>query len=715
MRRALLPLAALFAAALATLPLQQAAFAQDQATLVADSVVLESENRLVATGHVEVFFKGQHITAAKVIYDAAADRLQIEGPIRIEDGQGGVILADGADLSADLTEGLITTARLVMGQQLQLAAAELARSGGGTVTAMRRVVASSCKVCGDGPPLWEIRAAEVVHDAAAQQIWFTGATLRFVGVPVIWLPVLRIPDPTLDRATGFLMPGLRSSTALGTGVTLPYFITLGRSRDLTLTPFLTNSGGQTLGWRYRQAFSNGSAEISGAFSRDGLKPTDLRGYLQAKAGLSLGNGWFLALDGTVVGDPAYLQDYGISDSDRLTSSLTLSRVSRDSFTQASLRSARTLRAFESNATQPSVLVGVEAIRRFEPPALGGVLTLSSAFAAQRRNSSSGADANGDGMADGRDMRRFTLGADWTRRWVSEGGVVLDAGLQAGADLYAIAEDDIYAGRAVRSLARGGVKLSLPMLRQDDGGTTLVTPALQLVTARTHATAAIPNEDSRLVEFDEANLFAFDRHAGADAVETGTHLALGLSASRQSQSGASWDLTLGRVFRLEPSSFTTASGLGGTASDWLIAGQMRLGPGSVITRATFDDEASLQRFESRFSLAGSRAALSGGYEVLDADPDQGRSQDVREVVMSGWAKLGQFWVISGSDRYDLSTETTRASLSIGFRNECLAVDLSVSRRFTSSSIVAPSSDVGLTVELLGLGGASTGQAATTCRR
>ncbi|NBZ87475.1 LPS-assembly protein LptD [Stagnihabitans tardus] len=691
------------------------AAAQDQATLVADRLTLQSSKVMVASGHVEVFYKGQHITASRVVYDAAQDHLVIEGPILITDASGSRITADSAEFTADLTEGLIRTARIVMAEQLQLAAAEMRRDG--SVTAMRSVAASSCRVCGDGPPLWEIRARQVVHDAQAQQIWFTGASLRLAGVPVIYLPVLRVPDPTLDRAQGFLFPELSASTALGTGISLPYFIPLGRSRDLTLTPFLTDNGGRTLGWRYRQAYASGTLELAGAFSRDRLLPTDLRGTLRAKAAFDLGGDWHLGFDGTLVSDPAYLQDYGISEEDRLVSTLRLSRVTRDSFTSAELTSLRTLRTTESNATQPSTLTGAEAVRRFTPGALGGTATLYAEISGQRRNATSGADGDGDGIADGRDMGRVSLGAAWARRWVTPGGVTLDAGLQAGADFYSIDQDDLYAGDAARTSARGALRLGYPLIRRDAGGVTLLEPHLQLVTARTRADAAIPNEDSALVEFDEANLYALDRFPGADALETGLRLNLGLSVTRQSDAGPDWGLTLGRVIRLdETRAFSTASGLGGAASDWLVAGQVTLDSRlSLTARALVGEDASLSRFESRFALTGQRAGLSGGYEFVPADATQGRAEDIREVVLDGTARLGDFWTLSASDRYDLSSQTTRASLGLGFRNECLSVDLSVSRRFTSSSIVAPSSDFGLTVELLGLGGASKGRAATTCRR
>ena len=89
------------------------------------------------------------------------------------------------------------------------------------------------------------------------------------------LPALSAPDPTVDRMTGFLAPRFRTTSGLGVGVMLPYFITLGDSADLTVTPYVSASRTATLGLRYRQAFANGATEWNGAISRDDIRPGDV--------------------------------------------------------------------------------------------------------------------------------------------------------------------------------------------------------------------------------------------------------------------------------------------------------------------------------------------------------------------------------------------------------------------------------------------------------
>ena len=65
---------------------------------------------------------------------------------------------------------------------------------------------------------------------------------------------------------------------------------------------------------------------------------------------------------------------------------------------------------------------------------------------------------------------------------------------------------------------------------------------------------------------------------------------------------------------------------------------------------------------------------------------------------------------------ISTRSTRTSAGVGleFRNECMLVDLSLSRRFTSSTNVDPTTDFSLAVDLLGFGGGKKVGPAQACR-
>ena len=99
------------------------------ATLIADSLRLEGRDRLVAEGNVEALSGTTRLKAARVIYDRTGDRLILEGPITVIEGDRIVVLADSGDLDASLENGLLRGARMVLDQQVQLAANRIDRVG----------------------------------------------------------------------------------------------------------------------------------------------------------------------------------------------------------------------------------------------------------------------------------------------------------------------------------------------------------------------------------------------------------------------------------------------------------------------------------------------------------------------------------------------------------------------------------------------------------
>ncbi len=58
----------------------------------------------------------------------------------------------------------------------------------------------------NNPPLWELRAQQIVHDNVEHDLYYHDATIDFAGAPVVYTPYLSGPDPTVDRRQGFLSP-----------------------------------------------------------------------------------------------------------------------------------------------------------------------------------------------------------------------------------------------------------------------------------------------------------------------------------------------------------------------------------------------------------------------------------------------------------------------------------------------------------------------------
>lgn len=686
--------------------------AQDRATLVADRIYISGNDRLVAEGTVEALYKGARLRAARMVYDQKTDRLDIEGPITLTDASGSTMIADSALLSSDLREGVLQSARVVLDGQLQIAANELARVSG-RFTRMSKVVASSCQVCAGNPtPLWEIRARRVVHDQQERQLYFDNAQFRIAGVPVFYIPHLRMPDPTLDRATGFLVPSVRSTSALGVGLKMPYFFAIGDSRDLTLTPYVTTKDGRSLAGRYRQAFATGEIQFDGSLSHDRIRPDGTRGYLFGTGTFELPRDFRLSFGIELVSDPSYLLDYGITDKDRLLSGFSIERTRRNETFFAGLGNYNSLRTGEDNSVLPTLITDMTFHRRFRPEILGGQGGFTLQTHSHRRASTLAFDANGDGVADGRDMARLTARADWRRNWIGEGGLVVSGLLAATADVYAIGQDAAYPGSVTRVTPVTAVELRWPWMRSGKAGgaTQIIEPIVQLVWAPDRNTN-VPNEDSLLVELDEGNLFSLSRFPGADAVERGFRANVGVNWTRYDPDGWSFGVTAGRVLRTEDlGQFSDGSGLAGKMSDWIIASQITRGDRLSLTdRALFDDRFEFTKNELRVAYADPRLQAGASYIWMVADPTESRPEATSELAFDAGWEVRPGWRAMAEGRYDFTAErATRAGLGLGYSNECVTLDLSLSRRFTSSTSVQPTTDVDLSVVLNGFGTGKDGR-------
>ncbi len=692
--------------------------AQDIATLIADRVAVSGNDTLIADGGVEIFFQGRRLKASRITYNRASDSLLIEGPITLEDGDGAFILASQAELSADLTEGVLTSARLVLNQQLQIAAAEMFRVGG-RYTQLSNTVASSCQVCADNPvPLWEIRASRIVHDQAEQQLYFDRAQFRLAGVPIAYLPRLRMPDPTLERANGILRPSFRSTSGLGAGLKLPYFIAIGDSRDLTLTPYFTTKGGRTLETRYRQAFRTGEIEINGDLSFDKLLPGKRRGYILATGAFDLPRDYDLTFHIEAVSDDAYLLDYGISEKDRLDSRIEVTRTRRNEHISGRVINFRSIRAGEDNATLPSIVGDFTFHRRFTAGPLGGEGGFRFQTHSHYRSSTFPGDADADGQADGRDLGRVSFRLDWRRNWILPGGISGSILGEGSADIYRINQDSIYQGTTTRFDGAAAVELRWPWVAEGRTGVShVIEPVAQFVISPTD-TVKLPNEDSTLVEFDEGNLFSLNRFAGSDARERGARANLGISWTRYDPAGWTLGVTVGRIIRTDDfGQFGQASGLDGRQSDWLAATQLTLADGAQLTnRLLFDDGFDMAKAEVRVDLNRARYGLSSSYVWMVADPVENRTIETSELYLDGRYALTDNWTSKLAGRYDfVANRATSAGLGLEFRNECMKVDLSLSRRFTSSTSVKPTTDFGFEVALLGFGGSDSAGPARVCRK
>ncbi|MBW4708090.1 LPS assembly protein LptD [Roseobacter sp. YSTF-M11] len=666
----------------------------EPAVLIANEIFITADRVLVARGNVEAFQGTTRLSASEIRYDRRKGSLEVSGPITMQDGESITVLASAAELDATLKTGLLTGARMILDEQLQLAAVQIQRTSE-RYSQLYKTAVTSCQICDDGrPPLWQIRAKRIVHDKEQRQLYFEGAQFLIRNTPILYIPQLRLPDPTVDRATGFLIPSLRTTSRLGTGIKVPYFIRLADDRDLTLTPYLSTRT-RTLEFRYRQAYAKGRIQIDGAISRDDVRPSETRGYIFGNGAFDLRNDFKLRFDVEVTTDDAYLVDYGYSGKDRLDSAISISRARRDEYIGAGLTAFKSLRDGEINANLPTIVGDAIYQVRYFPKAVGGELRLGANAHSHYRYS--------DDDIIGRDVSRFSTEADWLRSWTLPGGLRADVTLGATADVFNITQDSTVPQTQTQLTPHGAVALRFPMTRGGAGDVTqFLEPIVQIGWVGGDR-LNIPNEESTRVEFDGGNLVSLSRFPEPDRRERGRTAAIGVNWSRFDPAGSETSLTFGQVLREDADeAFTLTSGLQGTTSNYLVAGQYKSTGGWAITaRTLFDDSFNFAKAEIRGAYGKRRTRLEGSYIWLTKDLEEERSENLAEIALDGSYRVDRHWTANADWRYDLTLDrAATAGVGVTYNNECVSVAFSVDRRYTTSASLAPSTTLGLSIGLRG---------------
>ncbi|MBF5044320.1 LPS-assembly protein LptD [Aggregicoccus sp. 17bor-14] len=237
----------------ASAPLPAPGEGPQEVHLSADTLALDGlTQKAEASGRATLEGQGVVIRADTLSWDRAAGKVEARGNVTLVRGTLAVV---AERLTANLlTRELAAEGALFMQKEgvspEQLAQAPsteaLLRAGRTTLTftatrfqllegdsyVVEDLEFTPCD-CDATHPSWHVSASSARLQAGGRA-HLKSPTIFVHGVPIFWTPYLSLP--LSDRATGLLMPLITTSSLSGFSVDQPFFLTLGRSWDLTLTP-----------------------------------------------------------------------------------------------------------------------------------------------------------------------------------------------------------------------------------------------------------------------------------------------------------------------------------------------------------------------------------------------------------------------------------------------------------------------------------------------
>ncbi len=670
-------------------------------------------NIITAAGHVSAIQSGQTLHADKVTINRKTNVVTASGHVVLVQPDGTTVYAEHVVLSDNMKNAVMVSVAARLAQNARIIA-----NGGqrydGQIDELSKPVYSACDLCKSDPrsaPTWTIRATSATRDLEHKMIEFRNATLLMKGVPVFWLPYMSEPDPSVKRKTGLLIPSIGATSQLGAFLVIPYYITLGRSADLTLAPVFATKQGPALKADYREAFNQGTLDVKLSGGRDRGK---FGNSVFANGTFDLNNAWRAGFSFNRASNPQYLDDFSIlPNAAYLESNIFLEGFGQGSYARIEAETYQGLVASVNQSKLPIVAPYGQYNFVSRPDSLlGGTFRVDTSVFNVLRDV-------------GTNTRRIAFIPSYSLPFMLPEGIVGTARLQIDAAYYnadKLNQQPNFSISQQNSIARaqpyGAVMLRWPFLRATQHwGSQIIEPIVQFVTSPVTGisnNARIPNEDSLDLEFSDANLFSLNRYPGIDRLEGGARVDYALHAAWYLPGGMILDGLIGQSYRFHKDLvYLPASGLQDNVSDivtraivaptpWFnIAYRGRLSHNSLGNRMT----------DLSANFGNQRLTVSGGYLYTNTNPyalydnlSVGQSPNLtpppeyfqprQEATLNLTTHDGP-WTASGGGQRNLKTgKFDELNGSLGWQNNCFGVNLLFYKRFTSFNL-----DHGSTLVLL----------------
>ncbi len=644
----------------------------------------EATGIITARGEVEGRYQDKSIFVDEVRYYVNDGKVFAVGNVVLINADGSSQYADKLELSDQLEAGNATNflARFPEGGQLGSAFAARQTETGIELYNAYYTACEACVVNGKTKkPTWQLKARKVTQNKDSKSIRYRDAVFEFKGIPVFYTPYLAHPDPSVGRASGFLIPFGGISGNKGVNFRAPYYFALSPYSELTLTPQIYQRVNPLLSAQYRHKFFSGELNLEGSatyasfFDRRGtpfggqdffadpaenLAGKEWRSHIFANGAFDISDIWNWGFDIGYATDDNYLDRYDLDqyrpdfglyrqDTRRLTQQLFVVGQSDDfrfatsAFGTVSLRTTinrninnpnplddnfnEILVNRENDSILPVIAPKIEVTKYFKDPVVGGRFKLAGDTTFLTR-----------GL--GTDYTRGSGSLDWQKNWITPLGVEVKPFAMGRFDYFNLQAQGVNLTPAqqetfdfTRNLGQVGVDIRWPFLNAGQKVNWIVEPRVQLTQSfgdgkrgNFFLTDSNNNQvsllqDSLDIDLDQALIWRPNKTTGFDLWQKGFRADFGASIIADWGKNSRANLFLGQSYYSGNDNlvFGAASGLSTGNSD--IVGQLTVNFGNRFmssTRVRYDAKNdAFRRLDTSFSYNGERFSTTARYYRLDS--------------------------------------------------------------------------------------------------
>lgn len=657
---------------------------QDKLILTADNLNLEQQGLSDLAGSVRLRLGDREFMSEALQYDDANRRVFANKPSRFRDG-GYLISSDSASFDLNSETGVFNKADFTLtdrGARGSAKRVELSRAGTAELDGV------SYTTCSPKDETWKITAQHLDLDKDEGLGTARNATIRFGGVPVLYVPYMQFPIDD-RRRTGLLFPSLGSDTRTGIDLSWPVYLNLDPQYDAIFTPrFMSDRGTQVnLAGRYLLPQSTGRVKFE--YLNDDQQYGTSRGLSEFHHEGLLNNRLSLDVNYAEVSDPNYFEDLS-----KTVDFSSLTHLERSARLVYQAPGAYTLQAlvqdFQPLATG---LVAVDDPYRRLPELRFDALTRSSIFDTRLGINAQVVNFARDNSVEG---LRETV-QPYIRYSRDNGGAFSRVQLDLNHTRYQLTNGG---GDPQRTLPLFSADAGLRFLKYDTGGSLQVLePRLFYLYVPYRDQTGLPVFDTDESDYDVPQLFARNRFSGLDRIADANQLTTALTwRILDGQNGGTLlAATFGQIYRFTGSR-VTLPGLESPdagSSDYLGGLELRLSD-------KLSSTGTLQWSPDSGDLNRSGVALRYRDQRLRGDLAYRYRKDLLEQTDASLSlPISTSWRVAGRLRQSLRDDRTLDALfGVEYETCCWALRTSY-RRYLINSAGDTSSGVFLQLELKGL--------------
>ena len=611
----------------------------------ADRIESTSPNVIEASGRVEARQAGNNFFADWLLYDTTQSLVQARGQVRMEQP---ALLVEGDSLRLNINDysGELTQPVYQLTDQPGRGNAERIDFIDKYHYTLKDATYTTCSAGNDD---WFLKVKDLELDKSRNVGTARNATLRFLGVPILYTPWMDFPLNNA-RKTGILAPTFGTTERSGLDILVPYYLNLAPNYDATLYPRLLSKRGIQLGGEFRYLLEKFQGKNRLEYLPNDSEVDRSRWSVALRNEYRLNASTLAGMNFNRVSDNDYFRDLS-----NLISSTSISHLSREAWlttSHANWNAELRAQSFQTLQDSSAPTAIVEPYARLPHARLGMTHTLDNGLEFKLETEAT-RFAHATRTEGTRVLAYPTVRLPLTN---SFGFLTPQLGWHSSA--YAL--DD--------SAAKQNIKRNLPIFSLDSGVTfdrpfrfagtdyeQTLEPRAYYVFAPYRDQNAIPVFDSAQLDFNYAQMFTENQFIGGDRINDANQLTVAVT-SRFTEASSGLErlqVTLGQRYYFASQQVTLPGVAPRTsnATDLLaaVSGQITH-DWRINTAWQFDTQngATIRRNLGASYRPGPGRALNFGYRFIDQATDQ--------VDLSAQWPLGHRWY--GMFRYNYSFQDNK---------------------------------------------------------